>query len=135
MSPKEVVTEFLERLNKRDIDGMAALMSEDHMFVDSLGNAIRGRETMRSGWRGYFAMCPDYRITCEHMLGDGLVVVALGSAGGTIAVRGKLLPESKWSIPAAWRAVVEGALIKEWQVYADNKPVYDILARAKASGS
>jgi len=135
MTPIEVLTEFIHRLNQHDVDRTAAMMTEDHLFVDSLGNAIRGRETMRAGWRGYFSMCPDYRITCEHLLTDGTLVVALGSAGGAIAVRGDLLPENKWSIPAAWRTLVEGGLVKEWQVYADNKPVYDILARAKAPGS
>jgi hypothetical protein len=29
---------------------------------------------------------------------------------------------------AAWLAVVQKGLVKEWRVYADNKPVYDILA-------
>jgi len=100
------VTEFLQRLNERDIDALTALMSEDHLLWTSLGNAIRGREIMRAGWRGYFAMCLDYRITCEHML-----VVAVGSAGGTIVVSGDLLPENQWNIPAAWRAVGEGRLI------------------------
>ena len=61
MSPKEVVTGFLERLDKRDIDGLAALMSEDHLFVDSLGNTVRD----------YFAMRPDYRITCQDILAAG----------------------------------------------------------------
>ena len=31
---------------------------------------------------------------------------------------------------AAWLARVENGLLKEWRVYADNKPVYDILARS-----
>jgi hypothetical protein len=49
-------------------------------------------------------------------------------------VKDTLLPENEWSIPAAWRVGVEGGLIKKWQVCADNKPVYDILAKAKALG-
>ena len=54
-----------------------------------------------------------------------------GSAGGTIAANRKLPPENKWRTPAAWRAVVEGRLVKEWQVYADNKPVYDMIAKSR----
>jgi hypothetical protein len=42
-------------------------------------------------------------------------------------------PENKWRISAAWRAVVEAGLVKEWRVYADNKPVYDILAKSPKS--
>jgi len=55
-----------------------------------------------------------------------------GAAGGTIAKKGKLPDENKWRTCAAWLAVVENGLVKEWRVYADNKPVYDILAKSKA---
>jgi hypothetical protein len=60
------------------------------------------------------------------------MVAVFGAAGGTISADGKLPAENKWRIPASWLAVVENGLVKEWRVYADNKPVYDILARAKA---
>jgi hypothetical protein len=59
------------------------------------------------------------------------MVAVFGSAGGTIAANGKLPPENKWRAAAAWLAVVENRLVKEWRVYADNKPVYDIMARSK----
>jgi hypothetical protein len=29
--------------------------------------------------------------------------------------------------------VVDGRLVKQWRVYADNKPVYDLIARTKSS--
>jgi hypothetical protein len=54
-----------------------------------------------------------------------------GAAGGTIATNGELPPENKWRTSAAWLAVVEDGLVKKWQVYADNKPVYEIMAKAK----
>jgi hypothetical protein len=28
-------------------------------------------------------------------------------------------------------AVVQNGLVKEWRVYADNKPVYEIVAKSK----
>ena len=37
-------------------------------------------------------------------------------------------PKKSWRIPAAWRAVVRDGQIAEWQVYADNKPVYELLS-------
>ena len=60
-------------------------------------------------------------------------VAVLGAAGGTIAADGKLPPENKWRASAAWLAIVEQGLVKQWRVYADNKPVYDILARSNPS--
>jgi ketosteroid isomerase-like protein len=132
MTPVETVLQFLDRINQRDVDKLAELMTEDHVFIDSLGQAVRGREKMRAGWRGYYAFCPDYWVSHEEILQNGSLVAVFGSAGGTVAAQGKLPPENKWRISAAWLAMVENGLVKEWRVYADNKPVYDILARSKS---
>ncbi len=132
MSPTETVLQFMDRINQRDADKLAELMTEDHVFIDSLGNSVRGREKMRAGWRGYYAFCPDYWVSHEDIFENGNLVAVFGAAGGTIAENGKLPQENKWRTPAAWLAVVEKGLVKEWRVYADNKPVYDIVAREKA---
>ena len=131
MSPVETVLNFLERINQRDAGKLAELMTEDHVFIDSLGQAVRGREKMLGGWRGYYAFCPDYWVSHEEILSNGNMVAVFGAAGGTVAANGKLPVENKWRITAAWLAIVENGLVKEWRVYADNKPVYDILARSK----
>lgn len=131
MRPVETVLHFLDRINQRDVDKLAELMTEDHVFIDSLGQSVRGREKMRAGWRGYYAFCPDYWVSHDEIFQHGNVVAVFGSAGGTIAANGKLPPENQWRVLAAWRAVVEKGLVKEWQVYADNKPVYDIMAKSK----
>ncbi len=49
MAPVEIVLEFMDRINKRDVDKLAELMTEDHLFVDSLGQRVLGREKMRAG--------------------------------------------------------------------------------------
>ena len=131
MTPEETVLRFLDCINRRDADKLAELMTEDHVFIDSLGQSVRGREKMRAAWKGYYAFCPDYRVSHEEVLSKGSVVAVFGSAGGTIAASGKLPPENKWQACAAWLAKVERGLVKEWRVYADNKPVYDIIAKAK----
>jgi uncharacterized protein (TIGR02246 family) len=130
MNPVEAVLAFFNAINQHDPDKLAGLMTEDHVFIDTLGNSIRGREKMHAGWRAYFAMCPDYRVSHEDIFHTGDTVAAFGSAGGAIRVNGELLPENKWQTPAAWRILVRGGLIQEFRVYADNKPVYDILAKS-----
>lgn len=133
MHPVDAVLQFLERINQHDADTLAELMAEDHVFIDSLGQSVRGREKMRAGWKSYFAFCPDYWVSHEEIFQDGSLVAVFGAAGGTIAANGKLPEENKWRATSAWLATVEGKLVREWRVYADNKPVYDILARAKAT--
>jgi hypothetical protein len=71
-------------------------------------------------------MCPDYQIQIRTLLSDCDVVLAAGEASGTI-------DGSPWQIPAAWEAVIHGGRIAEWRVFADNKPVYEILARRDPS--
>ncbi len=131
MTPIETVLGFLDRINEHNGDKLAALMTEDHVFIDSLGQTVRTREKMRGGWNAYFAFCPDYSVSHEEILQNGNIVAVFGAAGGTIAANDKLPPENKWRIPASWMAVVQDGLVKEWRVYADNKPVYDILAKSK----
>lgn len=132
MTATDTVLEFMERINRRDAQGLAALMTEDHVFTDSLGQTVRGRDNMRAGWKGYFAFCPDYWVSHEDIFAVGGRVAVFGAAGGTIAVDGKVLPENKWRTQAAWLAVVERGWMKEWRVYADNKPAYEIMARLKS---
>jgi limonene-1,2-epoxide hydrolase len=58
------------------------------------------------------------------------VVVMLGKARGTYSTDGTLKAENRWETPAAWRAVVEGGLVAEWRVYADNEPMRELMRRA-----
>ena len=107
-------------------------MTEDHVFIDSLGTRVTGRQQMQKAWQGYFSMVPDYSITVDETFSEGPVVVMLGAAQGTYSSWGTLRPENRWQTPAAWRAVVRGPLIAEWRVYADNEPIRQIMARNRS---
>jgi uncharacterized protein (TIGR02246 family) len=126
----ETAQRLLAAINSHDAEAIAALLSPDHRFVDSLGTVASGREMLREGWRQYFRMVPDYRIEVEHTLADGAQVVFLGRARGTYSSDGTLHAENAWTTPAALRALVREALVAEWQVYADNEPLRRCMARA-----
>ena len=104
-------------------------MTADHSFIDSLGGQTQGRDTMRSGWVGYFRMVPDYTIAIHETYCDGSIVVMLGTAGGTYSADGALKEENRWQVPAALRAVVEEGMVAEWRVYCDNEPMRQKMAR------
>jgi ketosteroid isomerase-like protein len=114
--------QFVAAINNHDAKALASLMTDDHVFVDSMGNRVQGAAAMAGAWRGYFAMCPDYWIRADEVLSEGGTVLAVGEAGGTI-------DGVSWRTPAAWKAVIQGGKVTEWRVFADNKPVYEILAR------
>lgn len=122
MSPTETFKQFLAAINSHDITALTALLAADHVFVDSLGNRVHGARSMEAGWRGYFAMCPDYWIHEDQAIAEDGLVLAVGEAGGTI-------DGEPWRTPAAWKAVIRDSQVAEWRVFADNKPVYEILAR------
>ncbi len=115
---------FVGCINAHDPKGIVSLCTPDHIFIDSLGSRMSGREFLQQAWAGYFSLFPDYRIDVEVAISQDAVVLACGFASATHA------PSKKsWRIPAAWRAVVRDGQIAEWQVYADNKPVYELLSK------
>jgi ketosteroid isomerase-like protein len=96
--------QFVACINRQDVESLAALMSEDHRFIDSLGQTVTGRESMRQGWKYYFAMVPDYELAPESWMSEGDVAIMLGTARGTYSPDGVKSPERKWSCPAACHA-------------------------------
>lgn len=120
---ERIVTQFLQAINSHDLETMATLMSADHQFVDSLGRVIAGKEAVREAWRGYFEFCRDYWVRSEHMFCDGDQVAVFGEAGGVVSA-------SAWRTPAAWLARAGDGCVTTWRVFADNKPIYDILGMA-----
>ena len=44
----------------------------------------------------------------------------------------ELRPENHWSVPAAWRVVVESESVAVWQLYANQHPMHQILDRIRA---
>jgi ketosteroid isomerase-like protein len=122
MRAEEVFHAFVAAINLHDVAGLAELMAAEIVFIDSLGNGVSGAAKMEAGWRGYFAMCPDYWIRADRVLAEGDAVLAAGEAGGTIS-------GTAWKTPSAWQVLVRDSRVAEWQVFADNKPVYEILAK------
>jgi ketosteroid isomerase-like protein len=119
---REILRRWLAAINDHDVGTLVALMAPAFVFVDSLGNQVQGAAKMAAGWQAYFAMCPNFWVRADHVSGDGPTLLLVGEAGGTI-------DGEAWRIPSAWSAVVRHGKIWEWRVFADNKPVYEILAR------
>jgi hypothetical protein len=46
---------------------------------------------------------------------------------------GELKPHNHWSIPAAWRVVVDSDLVAVWQLYANQHVMHEILERIRAA--
>ena len=126
-----LVLRFVNEINRHDVSAILALISDDHLFVDGLGQEVRGKEHLREAWTWYFEWFPDYRILIENHIEMGILVGLFGSASGTYAVKGELSPSRRWKIPAAWKAIVREGRVEHWQVYADNEPVWKVMGTAR----
>jgi ketosteroid isomerase-like protein len=53
-SPAETFKNFVSAIKGHDVEALTALVSPDHLFVDSLGNRVPGAARLQAGWRSYF---------------------------------------------------------------------------------
>jgi len=129
MTSAEIVLKFERLINSRRADAVCSLLTEDSVFIDSLGNRIEGVALLRSAWQSYFNMVPDYTIDHSEMFTDGNRVAMFGTARGTFTKDGQLHQDNRWNTPAAFRAVVKNDKIALWQVFADNEPLREIMKK------
>jgi len=99
---------FDEKINQRDLEGLAELMTEDHTFIDNNGEATKGKDAMKEGWRSFFDRYPDYRTTFTCVTVQNKVVVMVGYS----TCSHKLLAG-----PNIWTAKIRDGHISEWRVY------------------
>ncbi len=127
----EAALAFVDAINGGSVSRLSELMTEDHVFIDSDGAECRGKTSMTDGWRNYFDMVPDYRITIRETFSSGGAVMLAGEAEGTFVQDRILRPENHWRVPAAWRAVIEGDKVALWQVYVNPEVMTSIFKRLK----
>jgi uncharacterized protein (TIGR02246 family) len=116
---KEIAHSFVAAINSGDPDAVRNLMTEDHTFVDALGNTFSGADKMSFGWLQFFRAYPECRISVRHTFVAGSFVALFGEATGRWRVADRVLPET-WKVAAAWLAVVEAGKIKQWSVFCDT---------------
>jgi len=126
---ERLVYEFVNAINKHDVQKIYSLMADDHEFIDVHGNKTVGKEKMKGGWAGYFQWFPDYKIEITELFVKEDIVAAFGFAGGTYKQKKVGNQQNYWHLPASWKAIVSGGRIKLWQVYADTKIPFDIIEK------
>ncbi len=128
--PIDAALLFVSAINDHDVEALVSLMTTDHLFADSRGTAVRGRERMREAWQVYFTLFPDYEIQIRRVIVSGEAVALFGSARGTYGPDGVVRDETSWEIPAAWEAEIREGHVAVWRVYADTDVVRRIMEGA-----
>jgi ketosteroid isomerase-like protein len=81
--PEEIALGFVKCINNQDLEGLVALMTDDHVFIDYGGRVMRREVMIREGWPGYFSQYPEYRIHVSKITRSGNDVAITGVAAGT----------------------------------------------------
>ena len=111
MSHRDIAIRFNDAINARDIEALVALMTDDHRFVDTGGDAFEGIDRCREIWAGFFSAFPDYRNHVETVTEkDGHVVITGRSTCADARLAG----------PALWSVIITGGLVREWRVHEDT---------------
>ena len=53
--------DFNDAITARDLNLLGRLMTDDHAFIHSDGDAVAGRDAVLEAWRGFFDSFPGYR--------------------------------------------------------------------------
>jgi hypothetical protein len=117
-----VALRFVDAINAADLGRLAAMMTDGHVFIDSDGAEVAGRASAVRAWSQYFTMMRQYRVAVRETFSAANVVVLVGAAEGVWAEAGAS-GRGRWTVPAAWRAVVDGEAIAVWQVYVNPEPI------------
>ncbi len=125
ITAKEIVLASIDRINAHDVEGLGALMRDDHTFIDAHGNQVSGREKMIVGRRTYFDWFPDYFIEITDVFEDPEKLALFGFAGGSF--QGK--QTERWRLPAAWKTIAKAGCVTRWQVFADTGIPFEIIER------
>jgi ketosteroid isomerase-like protein len=128
---KNIILEYVDAINKADVDRILNILTVDHILIDSHDNKMTGKDNLRQAWTGYFEMFPDYKIEVNEIINKDSLFCILGYASGTYKNLKNNDNSNYWKIPVAWTAIIKDNLIKQWQIYADNIIVMDIINKNK----
>lgn len=127
MTDKEIVISFIKAINDHDVDKIYDLMSDDHIFIDGVGDKHFGKFGMKEGWSQYYEMFPDYRVEITDILENESIIGLFGYASGTYKNIQNELNSNYWRTTGAWKAIVEKNKVKYWQVFCDYSRLQIII--------
>jgi ketosteroid isomerase-like protein len=124
VNPRALTIKFNQHINNRDLDGVAALMADDHTFTDTAGHAIHGKSTCLEAWRVFFSLFPDYQNFFDSLAVEDDRVVVNGHS---------ICSDARLDGPALWVAKASDDKLAEWRIYEDTPANRRTLGIASSS--
>ena len=108
MDPVQVVQEFIDAFNARDVDRAAGCFSADAVMQDDAGTVFaQGEEAITAHFGGFLSQSPNFHSEVRSRIHVGAWVVQEERVTGLVV--GEPVPE--FSIPSAYR-VEDGKIVK-----------------------
>jgi hypothetical protein len=112
-----VAIKFVERLNRRDVDGLVELMSPDHRLCPGGEEALTGPEEAREGLSAYVSSWPEFQIHIADVYVIDNTVVLVGRTTGSCA---GLSREDEIRERRLYVAKIVNGLVAEFRHYAED---------------
>jgi ketosteroid isomerase-like protein len=112
-----VALSFIDCVNRRDVDGLARLMTEAHELRVFDEPPLSGRDANVEGWRGYVESFPEYVIHPHRLAVDRVVVAVLGHTTGSHL---GLPDDEETRRTLIWLVEVDGDRVASWTLIEDT---------------
>lgn len=123
--PSEIVTRFISLLTSKDLEGAAAMVSDDFEYDNvPIGKAF-GADGMRGVLTGFFAACEelDWVIVRQASSGDSTSGTVLNERDDRLKIHGQ------WrSLPLAGVFEIRDGKITLWRDYFDRTTLGEAMA-------
>lgn len=111
---KSIALRFNECTTHADLQGLATLMADNHIFIDMANNRIAGKtNTINKAWKPFFRLFPVYRNIFQKIITQGSTVVMQGYSICS--------EECLNYVYAIWVAEVVKGKVSLWRIYSDNE--------------
>jgi hypothetical protein len=117
LPPTAVALAFVDHINRGNLNGLVAMMSEGHRLEVFDEEPVIGREANAAAWRRYMAAFPRYQIYLRRINATGAVVAILGHTTGSHLG----LPDAEErEFTLLWLAYVRKGTVERWQLIEDS---------------
>lgn len=116
-APDAVVLHFIDCINRGDVDGLAARISDDYVLRVFDEPPQHGKLEGVAGWQGYARAFPRYLIHPHRFTVRGNQVAVLGHTTGSHL---GLPDEEERQLTLIWVADVAGNCVRAWTLIADT---------------
>lgn len=123
-TPEELVNEFIAALVARDLDGAAAMVTEDFEYDNVPMGKSFGPKALTETLSGFFGMCTgiDWQILRQTSSGDLTHGVVLNERDDRVEIHGR------WTtLPVAGVFEIKNGKLTLWRDYFDKQTIIDVM--------